>query len=207
MSAPVVVDRRPRATWFWAGAVTVASFLLGMLTFYAQGSLPDAWRSFANSASGWTLLTALLVFCAQVPTRVAAVLGALSFLLLVLGYAAGAQLNGLSYSPMLFGVVGVVVGPFIGLAAAWLRARRVRAALATALLAGIFTGEAVYGLTVIADSTRPEYWVAIGVVGIVLLVGTLSTRVRGWVPVTVAILGTAAVAAAFLAAYTTLGKG
>ena len=59
----------------------------------------------------------------------------------------------------------------------------------------------------IADSTRPEYWVAIGVVGIVLLVGMLSTRVRGWVPVTVAILGTAAVAAAFLAAYTTLGKG
>ena len=207
MSALVVVDRRPRATWLWAGAVVVASFLLGMLTFYAQGFLPDAWRSFANSASGWTLLATLLVFCAQVSTRVAAVLGALSFLLLVLGYAAGAQLNGLSYSQVLFGVVGVVVGPFIGLAATWLRARRVRAALATALLAGIFTGEAVYGLTVIADSTRPEYWVAIGVVGIVLLVGMLSTRVRGWVPVTVAILGTAAVAAAFLAAYTTLGKG
>jgi len=207
MSALVVVDRRPRATWLWVGAVVVASFLLGMLTFYAQGFLPDAWRSFANSASGWTLLAALLVFCAQVSTRVAAVLGALSFLLLVLGYAAGAQLNGLSYSPVLFGVVGVVVGPFIGIAAAWLRARRVRAALATALLAGIFTGEAVYGLTVIADSTRPEYWVAIGVVGIVLLVGMLSTRVRGWVPVTVAVLGTAAVAAAFLAAYSTLGQG
>jgi len=207
MSALVVVDRRPRATWLWVGAVVVASFLLGMLTFYAQGFLPDAWRSFANSASGWTLLAALLVFCAQVSTRVAAVLGALSFLLLVLGYAAGAQLNGLSYSPVLFGVVGVVVGPFVGLAAAWLRARRVRAALATALIAGIFTGEAVYGLTVIADSTRPEYWVAIGVVGIVLLVGMLSTRVRGWVPVTVAVLGTAAVAAAFLAAYSTLGQG
>jgi len=207
MSALVVVDRRPRATWLWVGAVVVASFLLGMLTFYAQGFLPDAWRSFANSASGWTLLATLLVFCAQVSTRVAAVLGALSFLLLVLGYAAGAQLNGLSYSPVLFGVVGVVVGPFVGLAAAWLRARRVRAALATALIAGIFTGEAVYGLTVIADSTRPEYWVAIGVVGIVLLVGMLSTRVRGWVPVTVAVLGTAAVAAAFLAAYSTLGQG
>jgi hypothetical protein len=207
MSAQVVVDRRPRATWFWVGAVTVASFLLGMLTFYAQGFLPDAWRSFANSASGWTLLTALLVFCAQVPKRVAAVLGALSFLLLVLGYTVGAQLNGLSYSPVLFGVVGVVVGPFIGLATAWLRARRVRAALGTALLAGIFTGEAVYGLTVIADSTRPEYWVAIGVVGIVLLIGMVWVRLRGWVPVTLAILGTAAVAGAFLAAYSALGQG
>ena len=70
MSALVVVDRRPRATWLWVGAVVVASFLLGMLTFYAQGFLPDAWRSFANSASGWTLLATLLVFCAQVSTRV-----------------------------------------------------------------------------------------------------------------------------------------
>ncbi len=207
MSALVVVDRRPRATWLWVGAIAVASFLLGILTFYAQGFLPDAWRSFANSASGWTLLTALLVFCAQVSTRVAAALGALSFLLLVLGYAAGAQLNGLSYSPVLFGVVGVVVGPFIGLAAAWLRARRVRAALATALLAGIFIGEAVYGLTVIADSTRPEYWLAIGAAGAALLIGMVWVRVRGWVPVTLAILGTAAVAAAFLAAYSALGQG
>lgn len=207
MSAPVVVDRRPRATWLWVGAVAVASFLLGLLTFYAQGNLADAWRSFANSASGWTLLTALLVFFAQVSTRVAAALGALSFLLLVLGYTAGAQLNGLSYSPVLFGVVGVIAGPFIGLAAAWLRARRVRAALATALLAGIFTGEAVYGLTVIADSTRPEYWLAIGAVGIALLIGMVGMRVRGWLPVTIAVLGTAAVAGAFLAAYSALGQG
>jgi hypothetical protein len=201
------MDRRPRATWLWVGGVAVASFLLGLLTFYAQGNLADAWRSFANSASGWTLLTALLVFFAQVSTRVAAALGALSFLLLVLGYTAGAQLNGLSYSPVLFGVVGVIAGPFIGLAAAWLRARRVRAALATALLAGIFTGEAVYGLTVIADSTRPEYWLAIGAVGIALLIGMVGMRVRGWLPVTIAVLGTAAVAGAFLAAYSALGQG
>ncbi|HEY3544892.1 MAG TPA: DUF6518 family protein [Propionicimonas sp.] len=207
MSAPVVMDRRPRATWLWVGGVAVASFLLGLLTFYAQGNLADAWLSFANSASGWTLLTALLVFFAQVSTRVAAALGALSFLLLVLGYTAGAQLNGLSYSPVLFGVVGVIAGPFIGLAAAWLRARRVRAALATALLAGIFTGEAVYGLTVIADSTRPEYWLAIGAVGIALLIGMVGMRVRGWLPVTIAVLGTAAVAGAFLAAYSALGQG
>ncbi len=207
MAAVVGVDYRPRATWLWVGAVTTASFLLGILTFFAQGFLPDAWRSFANSASGWTLLTALLVFWAQQSTRVAAALGALSFVLLVLGYTAGAALNGLSYSPVLFGVVGVVVGPFIGIAAAWLRARRLRAALATALLAGIFTGEAVYGLTVIADSTRPEYWVAIGAVGIILLIGMVAVRLSGWIPITLAILGTMAVAGSFLAVYTALGQG
>ena len=133
------------------GAVALASFLLGVLTSYKQGVLPDAWRSFANSATGWTLLTVVLVFWARVSTRLAAVLGALSFVLLVLGYTAGAQLQSLSYSPVLFGVVGLVVGPFVGVAAAWLRAHGGRAARGTALISGIFTGEAVYGLTVIAD--------------------------------------------------------
>jgi Family of unknown function (DUF6518) len=207
MSAQVATDRRPRATWFRVGVVSVASFVLGMLTFFAQGNLSDAWRSFANSASGWTLLAALLVFSAQASTRLAAVLGALSFVLLVLGYSAGAQLQGLSYSPLLFGVVGLVVGPFVGVAAEWLRHRGVHGALGTALLSGIFTGEAVYGLTVIADSTRPEYWVAIGLVGIILLIAMVSVRLRGWVPITLAVVGTAAVAGAFVAAYTALGGG
>ena len=207
MSTLVVADRRPRAAWLWTGAVSVASFLLGMLTFSAQCFLPDAWRSFANSASGWTLLAALLVFFSAASTRLAALLGALSFVLLVLGYTAGAVLQGLSYSPVFFGLVGLVVGPFVGVAAAWLRHRGVHGALGTALLAGIFMGEALYGLTVVADTTRPEYWVAIGAVGIILLVVLVGTRVRGWVPVTLAIVGTAVVAAAFVAVYTALGGG
>ena len=200
-----MLARRQGATLLSVGAVTLASFLLGVLTSYTQGVLPDAWRSFANSATGWTLLTVVLVFWARVSTRLAAVLGALSFVLLVLGYTAGAQLQSLSYSPVLFGVVGLVVGPFVGVAAAWLRAQGVRAALGTALISGIFTGEAVYGLTVIADSTRPEYWVAIGAAGVLLLVVMVSLRIRGWVPVILAILGTAAVAGAFIVTYTALG--
>ena len=207
MSALVVTDNRPRAAWFRVGAVGLASFLLGLLTFYAQGALPDAWRSFANSASGWTLLTALLVFGARASTRLAAVLGALSFVLLVLGYTAGARVEGLSYNPLFFGVVGLVVGPFVGVAAEWLRHRGVHGALGTALLSGVFAGEAAYGLTVIADSTRPEYWVAIGTVGIILLIRMLVARLRGWVPVTLAVVGTAVVAGAFVAAYTALGGG
>ena len=200
-----MLARRQGATLLSVGAVTLASFLLGVLTSYTQGVLPDAWRSFANSATGWTLLTVVLVFWARVSTRLAAVLGALSFVLLVLGYTAGAQLQSLSYSPVLFGMVGLVVGPFVGVAAAWLRAQGVRAALGTALISGIFTGEAVYGLTVIADSTRPEYWVAIGAAGVLLLVVMVSLRIRGWVPVILAILGTAAVAGAFIVTYTALG--
>lgn len=188
------------------GAVSGASLVLGLLTYHAQGALPEAWHSFANSASGWTLLTVLLVFRSRVSARIAAALGALSFLLMVLGYTAAARIDGLSYSPLLFGVVALLVGPSIGVAAAWLRTGGVRAAVGTALLAGIFIGEAAYGLTVVADSTSPVYWMAIGVVGGVLLVGMVSLRLRGWTAVTVAVLGAAVVAEAFVAAYTALGQ-
>ncbi len=186
--------------------VGAASLALGMVTFYAQGFLPDAFGSFANSASGWTLLTALLVFASRARPKVAAVLGAVSFVLLVLGYSLAASLNGLFYSPLLFGMIGVVVGPFVGVATAWLRRTGIRAALGTALLAGIFLGEAVYGLTVIAGTTRPEYWLAIGVVGLALLVGMLLRRLRGWLPITIAVAGAAAVALAFNLAYTALAS-
>lgn len=186
------------------GTVVVLSFLLGGLTSWAQGFLPDAFASFANSASGWTVLTALLVFWSRARTVPAAVLGAVSFVLLVLGYMVASQARGLFYDPLLFSVVGVVVGPFVGIAAAWLRSTGVRAALGTALLAGIGVGEAAYGLTVVGDTTSPVYWTVIGMAGLALLAGMLVRRIRGVLPVVVAVGGTVAVAAGFYQAYTSL---
>jgi len=58
---PVRVTTSSGRPWRRGAVVLVASFLLGGLTSYAQGFLPDAAAPFANSASGWTLLTALLV--------------------------------------------------------------------------------------------------------------------------------------------------
>ncbi len=103
-----------------AGLVAVLSFALGFLTSCAQGFLPDAFASFANSASGWTQLTALLVCWSRLTGGPAAVLGAVSFMLLVLGYTAAPEVRGFSYSPLLFSVVGVLAGPFVGVAASWL---------------------------------------------------------------------------------------
>lgn len=181
------------------------SFLIGGLTSWAQGFLPDGLRSFANSASGWTVVTALLVFGSRTRAGTAAVLGAISFVLLVLGYSAASQLRGLFYDPLLFSAVGVAVGPFVGVAASWLRASGVRAALAVALLAGIGVGESVYGLTVVRDTTSPVYWALIGVAALALLTGLLARRIRGALPVALALGGTAAVAAAFHVAYSRLG--
>jgi hypothetical protein len=99
----------------------------------------------------------------------------------------------------------VVVGPFVGVAASWLRAAGVRAALGGALLAGIGVGECVYGLTVVGDTTSPVYWTLIGVAGLALVAGLLVRRIRGALPVALAVGGTAVVAVAFHVAYTSLG--
>lgn len=187
----------------------VASFVLGGLTSYAQGFLPDVAAPFANSATGWTLLTALLVAwyarAEHARTWHAAVLGAASFVLLTLGYTVVADLRGYVYDPTMFGLVGLVVGPFVGVAAAWLWRSGVHAALGTAVLAGIGVGESVYGLTTVVETTGATYWVVIDVVALVLLAAMLARRVRGAVPVTVAVAGTAAIAGAFVLAYRALG--
>ena len=60
-------------TWARAAIVAAASLLLGAATFLAaQGSLPDALTSFANSASGWTLVTVLLLNRIRLRAAVAA---------------------------------------------------------------------------------------------------------------------------------------
>lgn len=192
--------------WARAAAVVLASFAIGMLTFFAQGLLPDALTSFANSASGWTLVTVLLLVWARASTPLAAALGAVSFVVLTVGYSASAHLQGLFYDPTLFVVVGIVVGPFVGVATSWLRAdSEWRAAAGTALLAGIGLGEAFYGLTAVAETTSPVYWSTIGVVALGLLVVMLARRIRSTLARGAAVVGAAAVAGAFLAAYSALG--
>ena len=98
----------------------LASALLGGATSFAQTFLPDALRPFANSASGWTLLTALVVGLCRARTLASAVLGAASFALLVLGYQYVSGLRGFPTDETLFLIVGLVVGPFVGVAASWL---------------------------------------------------------------------------------------
>ena len=193
-------------TWVRAAVVIVVSFLSGMLTFFAQGLLPDAASSFANSASGWTLVTVLVLAWARVRGAIAAVLGAVSFVLLTLGYSASAHVQDLAYDPTLFVVVGVLVGPFVGLATSGLRAdTALYVAASTALLSGIGLGEAVYGLTKVADTTSPVYWTLIGVFALGLLGAMLIRRIHDVVGVLVAVLGTGAVAGAFVVAYSALG--
>ena len=181
--------------------VVLVAAVLGGTTSFAQGFLPDALRPFANSASGWTLLTALTVALCRARTVPSAVFGAGAFAALVLGYQVVSGLRGYPTDETLFLVVGIVVGPFIGVAASWLHRDQWRAAIGCAVLAGVALGEGAFGLLLLSEWTGWFYWTAIGLAGLGLLAHTLLRRVHARRTRIGAIVLTALVGAAFFGAY------
>lgn len=180
--------------------VVVVSVALGAVTSWAQGFLPDAWAPLANSPSGWAAMTALVVMASRPTLRWGAVLGAVSFACLVLGYTLGSALRGLAYDPTLWGAIGLVTGPVIGAAAAGTASTRsVPIALGSGVLAGVLVADGIYGLTVVADTTSPVYWTTVLVVGLVVVLAT-PLRLRSLPP-------TAIMVVTFLAATAALTGG
>jgi Family of unknown function (DUF6518) len=184
---PSPTTNRMRSLSWPAGAWIVGgSLVLGGLTALAQGVLPDSVRSLANSPSGWTLLTVVMISVARLRLLLAACLGAVSFVCLVLGYTVVSELRGLSYDPALWGTIGLLVGPAVGWAAsAAFDARPLLNAVGSSLIAGIAITDSIYGLTVVADSTSPVYWWVAGVAGAMFL-GLVTWRRHlslGWIAV------------------------
>lgn len=186
--------------------VALGSLVLGGLTSYAQTFLPDALRPFANSASGWTLLTALMVGLFRARTAPSAVFGATSFVLLVLGYQFVSGLRGFPTSETLFLIIGVVVGPFVGVAASWLHRGGWRSILGCGVLAGIAVGEGAYGLIMVMESTGWFYWTLIGLVGVAVLVHVVVCRLHVTSARVVAVALVAVVAVVFFFAYLAAGR-
>lgn len=182
------------------------SLLLGAATSFAQTFLPDALRPFANSASGWTLLTAGAVAASHARTRPSAVFGAASFVALVLGYQFTSTLRGFPTSETLFLVIGVIVGPFVGVAASWLRHAGARAAIGCGVLSGIALGEGAYGLIQISATTGWIYWTLVTIAGLALLVATLLRGPRTPRAGLLTVGLTALVAVSFFFSYTTIGQ-
>lgn len=194
----------PGGSWSVVALVVVASLMLGGLTSLAQTVLPSSFSPVANSASGWTALTALLVGAARPSTRVGAVLGAVSFVSLVLGYTAVSTARGYYFSPVFWSLIGVLAGPFVGVASAWLRTTRWRKMSGAGLLAGIAVGEGIYGLTVVRATTGWLYWTAAIVVGVAVM-GVAVARVRQPKPVLVGLGVLVVVVATFNLGYRSLG--
>ena len=170
-----------RAQVGWAVVAAVAALLLGGLTSLGQTVLPDAAAPLANSASGWTLLTILLLWWLRTRTWVSMVLGAVCFVLLNVGYAVVSDVRGFLYSPLLWSVVGILVGPFVGLAVDWARQRVVlrRAAVGYGFLSGLLLGDAVSGFYRVRDTTGWFYWTALGAATVLWLAVVAVRRLTG----------------------------
>ena len=202
MTDTVAQQRHPTSR---ALLVSALSLLIGALTAWAQTVLPYSMFSLANSANGWTLVIVVLLLWAEPGVRLGAALGAASSVLLMLGYTAGLALYGKAYDPLLWTLSSAVIGPFIGIATAWLREHGLRAALGTAALAGVTIGESLYGLTYVRESTSPVYWTVSGLAGLAFLIGMLVYRIRGPHPKALAVVSTAAVIVVFIPVYGLVG--
>lgn len=183
--------------------VIAVAFVLGGLTSSGQLLLPPEFASLANSASGWAIPTALLVFVAARGYGEAAMGGALAFVALTVGYAVVSGWRGVFFDPVTWAMIGVLTGPVVGAAAHALRRPAWPAAIGAGVLAGTLVGEGVYGLTVIADTTSPVYWWLVLVLGAAVAVA-VAVRIRSAPAIAALGVIAAGAAAAFVAAFTAL---
>jgi Family of unknown function (DUF6518) len=155
------------------------SLVLGQLTAYGQGRLPEQVASLANSSGPWVLSAFLLSLLARRTTD-AALAGFASLALLLSGYIVSDWAHGYPSSHALiafWGLAAVLVGPALGLAGYGVRrGTRTAAAWSIGAVTGILIGEGVYRLTFISTTTSPVYWWAELAVGLALLVTLIEAR-------------------------------
>ena len=148
-------------------------------------------------------MAAFLLALPNRDARLGLLLGPIALVAMLVGYdlATIARGNAVSTSTVVFwGAAAVVVGPVLGVGAAWARGRDPRrVAIGVAPLAGILIGEAVHGLTAIADTTYGPYWVGQAAIGIALI-AWVGVRTRSAVAAILCAALAAAVAAAYVVA-------
>jgi hypothetical protein len=187
-----------------ATVVIVGGLVVGIVTSVSQGILPFELSPLANSAGSWSLATFALCLVNREPRRGAA-LGALGLLTMVLGYVLASELRGIAAGSRLllfWGLVSIIVGPALGVAAAWIQGSdSTRVAVAAGLIGGVLVGEGIYGLTVVASSTPTVFWTLQVAVGLLIVGGVVLGRLRGLQARVLCLVATAATAAAFYLAY------
>lgn len=180
MSATTLLPARTRT-----GLESVARFaiialvglILGGLTSLGQSLLPAEFSSLANSSTGWTIPTLLLVFFIARGYLESAAGGAGAFVALTIGYALISTWRGYYFDPSMWAIVGVVAGPIMGADTAALKRGPREVAAGTAVIAGVFVGEGYYGLTVIGETTSPACWWVMIAFGVTIIVWS-SFRLR-----------------------------
>lgn len=186
------------------GYAAISGLAVGVLSALGQGSLPFELSSVANSAGAWSLATFLIALANREPRR-GVLVGITALVMMLAGYVLASEVRGYPTGARLWlfwGLAAVIVGPVLGVGAAWLRGSELkRIAAGVAPIAGILIGEGVYGLTRIADTTSNVYWIAELVVGLGILLAILVWRLREPAAAVLCVLLTAAVAVSFYVAY------
>jgi len=187
-----------------AALVAVGGFVIGCLTSVGQGVLPSALSPLANSAGSWSLAAFAFTLGNREPRR-GVILGVAALASTLAGYIVTSTVRGYSLGPSLllfWGPASVVVGPVLGVAAAWVRGPSpIRIAAGGAAISGILVGEGAYGLTLIADSTPAGYWAMQIAVGLGIVLAISVRRLGRLRPAAICAALTAAVATAFSIAY------
>lgn len=178
-----VENRRP--PWWSFALICGAGLTLGALTSFGQTWLPFNLSPLANSAGTWVAVAFGLCLPNRAPRR-GVVFGTVALASMLGGYVIVSELREFptSSSMILFWTAAaVVVGPVLGIGAAWANSTsELQAGLAFSPLIGVLLGEGIHGLTAIADTTPAVYWicqilVALGL-ALVIAVVKLSTLRR-----------------------------
>ncbi|QYF74969.1 DUF6518 family protein [Cryobacterium sp. PAMC25264] len=170
-SRTVIADR-PEPGWWYRESLrsslhailiaVIGGALIGSLTSFGQGYLPEWVNSLSNSVGGWTMFCFLIVWLGRARPVLAAVLGALVFQLLVESYSVVSEWRGFDDGDpftSVWTVAGLVAGPFLGTTAGLVRhAPPLWRALAVTPLCAVLLGEGLWALTAVAGTTSPVYW-------------------------------------------------
>jgi hypothetical protein len=164
----------------------VGGLLAGVLTSVLQGALPGRWNALADSGAVWTVVAFALALPAVREAWVSVAAGTLALLGEVVGYYAVAlPLREIASSPserVMWTCAALVVGPFVGLAARWVRrGTGTERTVAVLALDGVAIGEALHRLARIPGQEGVgQAWllVALAVAAVTLVVGGASWQGR-----------------------------
>ena len=179
-TAPATPLSAPRAL----GAIVLvfaAAAFTGVLTPYASIHLPSSINIVANSSGSWAMVAFASVYLSNARGLFAAILGACSFVIMdvFFFFAFEHRLGSYSLEAIAFWLlVAVVIGPIVGLCAAWLRSPRfVLREIAVAAPASILIGEGAF-MVIQQPGLSPVYAHASIVVGIVLFLVLAIGKLR-----------------------------
>ena len=179
----------------------------GGLTSLGQQYLPDQVRSLANAAGPWFVVAMGSIVVARPRPVLAIVLGILSLAIMNEAYGIVSRLRDYPYSgglSSIWNLVALIAGPVAGIAATWLRSSNpMLIALGAAAGVAVLTGEGLYGLVVIGDTTSPVFW-SIEIAAGLCLASVAALRLRNIVATSVLVLASVLGAALFYAAYSRL---